>query len=137
MVEVLLALAFLGIGMSLGTSLLGRGQQIHSLSRVRMQEYLLAERLLVEMRLADTPKAADNKVEVSPGGLQYRARVVPAPLPDDLRLVEIEVAERGGDKAVRIRGVVPSRNLVGGAPAKTPSPVPNVPLRGRGADVQR
>ena len=137
MVEVLLALAFLGIGLSLGTSLLARGQQIHSYSRVRMQEYVLAERLLVEMRLADTPRLAEGKPEVAPEGLQHRARILPAPLPEDLRLVEIEVAERSGNNAVRIRGVVPSRNLVGAAPAKTPSPVPNVPLRGRGADVQR
>lgn len=137
MVEVLLALAILGIGLSLGTSLLSRGQQIHSFSRVRLQEYVLAERLLVEMRLAETPRTADGKVEVEYGGFQHRARILQAALPEDLRLVEIEVAERSGRNAVRVRGVVPSRNLVGGVPPKAPSPVPSVPLRGRGADVQR
>jgi prepilin-type N-terminal cleavage/methylation domain-containing protein len=121
LVEVLLALVLLGIGMSMASSLIQRGQLVHDFSRRRLAQIELASRVLAELRLAREPQRLVEKpaAHVSAPQLRYRTRLVPAALPDDLRLVEVEIAAEKGAVLFRCRGVVPSRNLV---PGPTPSP---------------
>jgi prepilin-type N-terminal cleavage/methylation domain-containing protein len=120
MVEVLLALALLGIGVSLASSLLMRGQLMHDFSRRRLEQAELCFRVLAELRLEARPRRLSETLgpHTSVPLLRYRARVLPAALPDELRLVEVEVV--AGSEAVSLgcRGIVPARNLL---PQPTPS----------------
>ena len=122
LVEVLLALALLGIGFSLATSLLTRGQMVHAYSRDRLRQVELCTRVLAELRLASTPMSLSEKpaaAETEPL-LSTRARVVAAALPPDLRLVEVEVIQHASPSVFRCRGVVPARCLRVASEAPTP-----------------
>src|SRR5262249_35747435 len=135
LVEVLLALALLGIGLSLATSLLSRGQLVHEFSQRRLQQIELSSQVLAELRLAQQPQRLAETLSTHPGTplLRYRARVVEAKLPEALRLVEVEVVPRQEAASFHCRGVVPGQNLVLNAtpvPGATSIPPPNSPTAG-------
>lgn len=127
MIEVLLALAMLAVGLSVASSLFTRGELVHRYSRERVDQIQLAARVLAELRLSGQPQRAGEELleHSSAPQLRYRVRTLPAVLPEELRLVEVEVVAIRGAGKHRCRGVVPSgKAAVPGKPVPAASTVP-------------
>jgi prepilin-type N-terminal cleavage/methylation domain-containing protein len=129
LIEVLLALALLGIGLSMATTLISGGERIHRGSQARIQQNALASRVLTELRLAPAPQRLPQSYVTHPSaapGLLYRAQALPAALPAELCLVEVQVQAAAGAPVLKLRGVVPRSSL-----EQPPAALPAAPAGGR------